>query len=250
MKPHIFCGTGDEIMRITVERTMGESYLLAEGENGETEQDGLFLETQMLTENRIEGLLPMQVCTVNRVTRYQYPVSGKAAIKQLYEKAEMNADAIRQLIEGIRKAFLSAEEYLLQAEHILLDPAYIFCDRTDGSVCLCACPVWEGSLQKGMQDLADYLISVTDHSRDDAIDLSYGFYRKVASGDYRFDDLLAKEETKVQEESVREQDGSFVKCEPSAENGRKSGALSVLGFAAVFAFVICFTICLLLLKFR
>ena len=250
MKPHISCGTGDEIMRITVERTMGESYLLAEKENAGAEQDGLFLETQMLTENRIEGLLPMQVRTVNRITRYQYPVSGKATLKQLYEKAEMNADAIRKLIEGIRKAFLSAEDYLLQAEHILLDPAYIFCDLTDGSVSLCACPVWEGSLQKGMQDLADYLISVTDHSRDDAIDLSYGFYRKVSSGDYRFDDLLAKEEKAKPEESVPKPVFSSVDCEPPAENRRKSGVLSVLGFAAVFAFVVCFTMCLLLLKFR
>ena len=235
-------------MRLTVERTMGESYLLAE-EEGLEEQENLYLETQMLTENRIEGLLPMQVRTINRTTRYQYPVSGKVPLKQLYEKAEMNADAIRQLIEGIRSAFLSAEEYLLQAEHILLDPAYIFRDQTDGRVSLCACPAWEGSLQKGMQDLADYLISVTDHSQDDAIDLSYGFYRKVSAGDFYFDPLLAKDEKK-QEDPPKETQINSVTAQTGDMRRSGGGALGVLGFTAVFALVVCFTICLLLLKFR
>lgn len=236
-------------MRITVERTLGESYLLAE-EDGQKDANELFLETQMLSENKIEGLLPMQVRTINRTTRYQYPVSGKVSLKQLYEKAEMNAEAIRKLIEGIRNAFLSADEYLLRSEHILLDPAYIFRDQTDGSVSLCACPAWEGSLQEGMQNLADYLILVTDHSQDEAIDLSYGFYRKVSAGDFYFDPLLTKEEKKEEDQESKEEAMQPVQYETAGEKKTGSSALGVLGFAAVFALVVCFTICLLLLKFR
>lgn len=241
-------------MRITMERTMGETYLLLEDEEaGEEKQE---LETQMLTENRIDGLLRLQVRSVNGVRGYRYCVSGMASVKQLFEKTEMDAACLRNLIRGIRKAFLSAEEFLLNTEHILTDPAYIFQDLTSGEVCLCICPLWKEPLQEGLKQLAEYLISVTDHGIDEAIDLSYGFYKLAFAGDFRFDRLLEKEESKKMQTAElpdpKERAGMAADRpgEMHKEKGTPNGALTVLGFAAVFALIVCFTMCLLLLKFR
>ena len=239
-------------MHIMVERTMGESYLCLEEENAEVTDP---LEIQMLTENRIEGLLRLQIRTVDGVIGYRYPISGMISLKQHYESTEMDDSALRDLIRGIRKALQSAEEYLLCKEHILADPSYIFRDLSNGGIFLCVCPLWDVPLQEGMQKLAEFLISVTDHGCDAAIDLSYGFYRMAFAGDYRFDKLLEKEQ--IQKPAEAENIASkapdkavVVKEIPEREKNGTNGAVRVLGLAAVFALIVCFTMCLLLLKFR
>ena len=226
-------------MRITVERTMGESYLLLEEEDREGPKD--FVEIQMLTENCIDGLLRLQVRRENGLTKYRYLTSGMASVRQLYEKKEMDAEALRNLIGGIRKALISAEEYLLCPEHILTDPSYVFQDLTSKAVFLCLCPLWKEPLQTGMQKLAEFLISVTNHDADAAIDLSYGFYKLVFAGDYSFDRLLEQEEKKeTKREEVRFGERSTGDGKEREEKQRKNssnGALSVLGFAAIFALI-------------
>lgn len=242
-------------MRITVERTMGESYLVIEEENPEDALDPLFLETRMLSENRIDRLLPLLVRSTGGNTRYQYPVSGLTSIGKLYEGSMMGKQDLRSFLTDLKAALVSAEEYLISAEHILLDPEYIFRDLKDNTFLFCACPVWESSLQEKLQALAEYLITVTDHSQDEAIDLSYGFYRYAAAGDYGFDRLLEDGGTCERE---KEPDDPVTKKQPAGEKqeakisrgSASSGAFGILGFAAVFALVLCFTLCLLLLKFR
>ena len=231
-------------MRITIDRALGESYLVLEEDRASFDQ-GAFLETRMLTENRISGLLPMRIGNMDETIRYQYPVSGKATIKQVYEHAEIGALALKALIEGIQNVFLSAQEYLLMPEHILLDPEYIFVDPKDRSIHMCICPAWNIPVADGLQTLSEYLISITDHKEDQAIDLSYGFYKKVAAKDYSFEGLL-------KEESSREEESVPIKEERMEEPVKRtrSAAGSILGFAAVFALIVCFTMCLLVLKFR
>ncbi len=231
-------------MRITVDRALGESYLVLE-EDRSTFDHGAFLETRMLTENRIDGILPMQIRNTDEMIRYQYPVSGKATLKQVYERSQIGTSSLKSLIAGVQNAFLCAQEYLLMSEHILLDPEYIFVDPKDQSIHMCICPAWNIPVADGLQTLAEYLISITDHKEDTAIDLSYGFYRKVAAKDYSFENLLT-------EERIRTEETVPVKEERTQEPVKRtrSAAGSILGFAAVFALIVCFTMCLLVLKFR
>ena len=242
-------------MRITVERTMGESYLIIEEDNQENALDSISLETRMLSENRIDRLLPLLVRADGQSTRYQYPVSGMTSIRRMYEGSMMGKQDLRSFLTDLKAALVSSEAYLISTEHILLDPEYIYRDIKDNAFFFCACPIWECSLQEKLQALAEFLISVTDHSQDEAIDLSYGFYRYAVAGDYGFDRLLEEAGNK---DAGKESDDMTEKMQPANvkpavgknAGNTSSGAFGILGFAAVFALVLCFTLCLLLLKFR
>lgn len=238
------------MVKISVERTMRDSFLIIEEQEGTETQRDVHFETQMLSGNRIAGMLEMQVRTVDCRVRYQYPFTGKTALKQKFENEQMDADAIRIVIEGVRNAYLRAEEYLLRAEHVIVDPSCIFWDRDQNSVSFCCCPVWDVPVKKGLQELAEFMISVTDHAQEYAIDLSYGFYRKIMSGDYRFDDLPERKAEQKPDKVVAQEEYAYEPVPGSCKKESGRGALGILGFAAVFALVVCFTLCLLLLKFR
>ena len=225
-----------------------ETYLVIEEDGEVAKLKEIRFETQMLTENRIDPFLPLLVQNTDCLVRYRYPVTGKCALLQLYEHQEIGAEQLKILIAGIQKGLLAAEEYLLSEAHILFGPDGVYCDPATGSISLCCCPLKDEPPGKGLQELAEFLISVTDHNDPAAIDLSYGFFKMVLAGDYHFAQLMekkAKTEKTVEEPYLPE---TPMHTETGEHTGRS--AFSILGFAAAFAIIVCFTLCLLLLKFR
>ncbi|MBO4901801.1 MAG: hypothetical protein J5518_03295 [Lachnospiraceae bacterium] len=249
------------MLKITTDRTIDESYLVIEEqddkEQGLQDAEGVLLETHMLTENRMASLLPLKQNYIDGRISYRYPVTGKTPLKQLYDRTGIRAEMMRNLIGSIRTAFQCAEEYLIDTGHILLDPAYIYySDQNDHGFFLCCCPLWSVPVQTGMQELAEYLITITDHSDDCAIDLAYGFYKQIMTGDLSMDRLLATERAPAEkvlpvhtEREEQDRNNRVSTVIPETPH-RKTGSLGVLGFATVFALVLCFTMCLLLLKFH
>lgn len=238
----------------SIDRSATESYLIIEDDADAAEQNGPAFETRMLLENRMDPFLPFLVQHIDHTVKYRYPITGKMSVKQMFEKREIGENILRPLIDGIYRGLLCAEEYMLQEEHILMDPAHVYWDGTNAKVNLCLCPISNAVLQEGMQELAEFLITATDHGDHEAIDLTYGFFRMVCARDYRFGLLLHTQEKAaadepaplpLQEESNREN----IQMQPPVVK-RGNSASGVLGFAAAFAIIVCFTLCLLLLKFR
>ncbi|MBR6451985.1 MAG: hypothetical protein IKS87_04710 [Lachnospiraceae bacterium] len=245
--------------RISVDRSMGESYLVAEEENKEREgrADVLF-EVHMLTENRIDGLLPLQVRSLEGNRKYLYPLSGMVSLRQAYDRTEMRADTIAALIKGVQNALGRAEEYMLQQDHLLFDPAYVFIDPLQNRTGLCCLPLWEGSLREGLHSLAEFLIARTDHGEDAAIDLSYNFYRQVMTGDFIFEDTSGEGSgDEIHADDGGMQNDGERSYELQAEGtgrrqeGRRSGrGLAALLTIAMIAVITCAACLFVLLKFR
>ncbi|MCR5269027.1 MAG: DUF6382 domain-containing protein [Lachnospiraceae bacterium] len=240
------------MQRINFDRSASESYLVLDKEEDAGAGKDIEFETRMLSENRVDPFLPLVVQHIDHMVRYRYQVTGKTSVKQKFEQREIGAAILKTLIASVRAGLLSAEEYMLKETHILFDPAYIFFDGAQGSVSLCCCPLWDVTVQEGLQSLAEFLISVTDHKDNEAIDLSYGFFRLVSAGDLRFDSLL-----EAARDSLNDPAGPEILSSPRehpvpapGKCNPKRGAASLLGFAAAFAIILCFTLCLLLLKFR
>ncbi len=245
--------------KITMDRTMGESYLVAEEENKEREgrADVLF-EVHMLTENRIEGLLPLQVRSLEGNRKYLYPLSGMVPLQQAYDKTEMKSDTIAALIKGVRNALNRADEFMLRQDHLLFDPAYVFIDPAQNTTGLCCLPLWEGSLREGLNRLAEFVIARTDHAEDAAIDLSYRFYRQVMSGDYLFEEGLdagAEKEMPPEDESTRRdreepRRGQEKRPDPATRRRRSGRGLAAFLTVAMIAVITCAACLFVLLKFR
>lgn len=245
-------------MKTRIERGINDAYLIIEDDNLQGRTD---FEDKMLTDHVIDGLLPLRILKEGDRKQYMYSVRGKVSMVSKFENQDIRSVTLAKVIEGINEGLKKCEEYMIQTDHVILRPQLLFIDSDLGTPGICVYPFSDSDLKAELRTLADYLISKTDHNENLAIDLAYGFYRQVMSGDYRFEELVKPPVSKT------EQKGETVSTDRSAEkqnkeeriegkrrekrNAERPGVGSSIVILLVFLIVIfCFALCVLLLYFR
>ena len=85
----------------------------------------------MLTNNKIPGLSDTLYTQMDSTKLIKYNVSAKVSVKQFFT-GTVNKKRLLGVFSGIVDAMLSAEDYMIDTNTIILDPDYIF---TDVSTC-------------------------------------------------------------------------------------------------------------------
>ena len=111
-------------MKTYYKNDLKKTYLILDGMEGEQED----YQTIMLRECEIQGLLRVEIRYIDNQTQYQYDISGKTAFKTLYEKMNLNYKEMKRLVENLLHTIQTIRKYMLDANCILLEPEYIFCD--------------------------------------------------------------------------------------------------------------------------
>lgn len=96
----------------------------------------------MLTNNKIPGLAPAVFTQMDDAKYIKYNVSAKISVKQFFEGA-VNKKRLLGVFNGIVDAMLSAEDYMIDTNTILLDLNYIFADVSTCETVLVCLPVLE-----------------------------------------------------------------------------------------------------------
>lgn len=233
-------------MKTRIERGINDAYLIIEDDNPKGRTD---FEDKMLTDNVIDGLLPLRILNEGDRKQYMYSVLGKVSVISEFENRDIRSATLNKIIEGINEGLKKCEEYMIQTDHVILRPQLLFLDSDFKTPGICVCPFSDSDLKTELRTLADYLISKTDHNENLAIDLAYGFYRQVMSGDYRFEELIKPSKSKV-----IQNEGSLnisQSEENRNRNAKRPGMGSSIVIISVFLIVIfCFALCVLLLYFR
>lgn len=94
----------------------------------------------MLTNNKIPGIAPAFFAQMNERRYIKYNVSAKVSAKQLLS-GMVNPKRLVGVLNGIADGLLSAEDYMLDTNAILLDLDHIFADVTTGQASLICLPV-------------------------------------------------------------------------------------------------------------
>lgn len=94
----------------------------------------------MLTNNKIQGLAPAIFTQMDATKYIKYNVSSKISVKQFFEGA-VNKKRLLGVFNGIVDAMLSAEDYMIDTNSILLDLNYIFADVSTCETVLVCLPV-------------------------------------------------------------------------------------------------------------
>lgn len=110
----------------------------------------------MLTNNRIPGLAPAIFTQMDTTKYIKYNVSAKISVKQFFE-GQVNKKRLLGVFNGIVDAMLSAEDYMIDTDTILLDLNYIFADVSTCDTVLICLPVFGQS--KGV-DLATFFKNI------------------------------------------------------------------------------------------
>ena len=94
----------------------------------------------MLTNNKILGLAPAFFTQIDKTKYIKYNVSAKISVKQFFE-GPVNKKRLLGVFQGIVNAMISAEDYMIDVNSILLDLEYIYVDVSTCETILICLPI-------------------------------------------------------------------------------------------------------------
>lgn len=142
---------------ITYENQGNNTYLVYEI----TENDVIDnLSLGMINNNKIMGLAPVIYTQIDNRRFLKYNISAKVSASTFLAGAA-SKNRILGVLSGVSKALLSAEEYMLDANSILLDLDYIFVDVTTCEAELICLPVQRGNMNDALSFFKNLVFSVT-----------------------------------------------------------------------------------------
>lgn len=100
----------------------------------------------MLTNNKIPGLAPTLFTQMDATKYIKYDVSAKISVKQFFT-GQVNKKRLIGVFNGIVDAMLSAEDYMIDVNSIILDLDYIFADVSTCKTVLICLPVISDDLR-------------------------------------------------------------------------------------------------------
>ena len=124
-------------MNFTYE-TQGTNTFLVYSVKAEESIDSMSL--GMLTNNNIPGLAPTLFTQMDSDKYIKYNVSAKISVKQFFE-GQVNKKRLLGVFNGIVNAMMSAEDYMIDTNTIILDLDYIFADVSSCDTVLICLPI-------------------------------------------------------------------------------------------------------------
>lgn len=102
----------------------------------------------MLTHNKISGLAATTFTQMDTEKYLKYNISAKVSVKQFFS-GPVNRKRLMGVFNGIADAMLSAEEYMIDPNSVLLNAEYIFADVSTCETVLVCLPI------EGLEDNPD-----------------------------------------------------------------------------------------------
>ena len=167
-------------------------------------------QNRMLEENYVEGLLEMSGRGMDDKSCYDYDVSGKVSMKALYEKHTISGEEIKRLLKSILSVVKEVECYLLDVNHILMDPEYIF--YAEEQYYFCYYPPGNKSLWEGFHHLSEYLVKCADYQDQECVQMIFLLHQETMKENYSLEQIIReciKEEEEEQIEKTEETDDKY-----------------------------------------
>lgn len=171
-------------MEIEYIRQLQLSYMRIELKNelGRTEEE-------MLSHNKIPGILSVGWQREDKRVLLRYDITGKLALDAMLEEKKADALLLERLFGGICNATKQLEKFLLSPEGILLSPEAVFCDYKTGELFFCYFPEEDIPFSERLEHLMEYLLTKTDHKNNEAVELAYGLYEELLKPAYSLTDI-------------------------------------------------------------
>lgn len=142
---------------ITYENQGNSTYLVYEIDSTDIVDN---LSLGMINNNKIIGLAPVIYSQVDDKKYLKYNISAKVSASAFLAGAA-SRNRILGVFSGVSKALLSAEEYMLDANTIILDLDYIYVDVTTCEAELICLPIQRGNFNDVVSFFKNIIFSVT-----------------------------------------------------------------------------------------
>lgn len=152
-------------------RDIYSNYMVLEAQNED------YYEARMLSENSLEGIIPMQVKCVDSISYYYYDISSKQPVSNLFERGQLGYDQLKKIMEGIFGAIEEGRRYLLCENDFVINPEYLYITLSSFTVCLCYYPGYNQDISLQLTGIIEFLMDKADHTDEKAVMLIYGLYK-------------------------------------------------------------------------
>lgn len=203
-------------MDVRYKRDLNSNYMILT-ERGQKEEN---YEVRMVTENRIGGFLPCVCQKREDSTEYYYEITGKQSMNLMYERRKLNCGQLKSLLKDLEKILEAAGEYLLNPDHFLLKPEYMYLHTRTEKLFLCFDPAYEGDMREAFLDWAEYLLGKLDKSDSEGIAFGYELYQSALEPNFSLMEILRRHtEEKESEPLHMRKEPEEIQEEPSEKNG-------------------------------
>lgn len=186
----------------TYKRELNSSYFILEEQVMEGTQ---YYQMKMVTENKISHLLPVSIHHFNGENQFYYDISGKQTLACIFERREIEAGQLVQILSGLSKALTELENYLLDENYLCLEPEYMYINVNTEQLYLCFYPFEETDFCQGIQKLSEYLLNHINHQDEQTVNMGYQLYRLTREDNFVFlqivEEILQENENSEKEEA-------------------------------------------------
>lgn len=174
-------------MRISYKRELDHNYLILEQEDFQSSY-----QIEMLTRNRIPGLLECRLSLVDQNAVFYYEITSRQSLRLVLERRRLTAIELEAFLEKMLQTAQSCEEYLLDTGTLLFDPDYIYLDSDRWEFFFCLFPFYEEEMGNGLLGLAEFLLDRLDKQDPGAVALGYELYRMAGEENVSLEQILMK----------------------------------------------------------
>lgn len=159
---------------------------------------------RMLTENKIKGLLPIELRKWNGEERLYYNITSRQSLGNLYGRKELEMEDIRNFFYSLEMVSEELKKYLLDWAELVFYPESCFMNPGGGKIEWIYLP---GNTE-GLLPLAEFMVEKVNHKDIEATSLVYRFHSEVRENTFCLAEFISKVKSNTQfEPSVEAMQG-------------------------------------------
>jgi len=197
-------------MKVEFKRDLHHNFMVLSGFNNAAESYCI----KMLTYQQIEGILPMEIQTINNQAFYNYEITAKQSMNTLLDRTVLSFDRVRKIFQNLMDTIEKSSDYLLLPDGFLLAPEYVYLDINTDLPYLCYVPGYQNNIKEQMSGFIEYIMNKVDYNDKEAVLLVYRLYAVSKEEGYTFHHL----NTVIQNCSRSNPQGKAVNVQESREN--------------------------------
>ncbi|MDO4620823.1 MAG: DUF6382 domain-containing protein, partial [Lachnospiraceae bacterium] len=174
-------------MEAEYQRGLTGCFMILKTEEGH-EQDSW--QARILSVNQIEGLLPMTEEHIDNRQQFRYDITSLQPFDVFCSSRHVREEDLRKLFTGILGTLRTLEDYLLEGEHLLLDPQYLYVSWEDCRMCAPYHPYYRASVRESLRTLTEYILRKIGTEDQAAVILACRFLHALETEYLQIPDLM------------------------------------------------------------
>lgn len=173
-------------MEIRYKREIKHNYLVVTPDL----KDSPGYEANMVSANKIRGLMPMHIRYQDGRPFYYYDITSRQPLNRLLETRFITREEICRIMIRLHVVLMEMEGYLLSDGGVLLNPELIYVEPELFQVGFCLVPGQKGDFPEQLSRFLQYILKCVNHKDRECVVLAYGMYQESLKDHFGIDDIL------------------------------------------------------------